>query len=56
MRLGGPVEPGGFKPEQPERPLTPAEKIGVWVGLAALSWLIVLGLAWCTVKVFQSLF
>lgn len=53
---------GAPKPDKPEKPglaQTPkdlAEKVGTWVGLGLLVWLVVLGVAVVTVKVLQHLF
>jgi hypothetical protein len=44
-------QPGMF----PDRK-TAAEKIGLWVGLGAFVWLILLGLLWMTVVVARHLF
>ena len=39
-----------------KKPASLPEKIGVWVGLVAFSWIIFLLLVWLTVEAFQMMF
>lgn len=46
----------GAKPGIAPTPKSAAEKIGIWVGLGAFTWALLLGLLWVTVHVVRSLF